>query len=79
MGLTIKQVAAELGCGIDHVRALIAAGELRAVDIGLGRIRRRRAVLREHLDDFKERRSSLPSPSPRRKRAAKPTTGREWV
>ena len=65
MGMSVPKVAAELGCGIDQVRNLIAAGELPAVS-------------REDLDAFKARRASNP-PRVKHRRTDVPTPTRQWV
>lgn len=49
--LTIDEVAAELGCSADHVRALIRAGELETVACGI----RPGLVPRHRLDDYLRR------------------------
>ena len=49
--LTVSDVAAELGCTEDEVRALIREGELRAVSCGI----RPSLVLRHELDDYLRR------------------------
>jgi excisionase family DNA binding protein len=78
MGMNVRQVADELGCGIDQVRNLIAAGELAAVNIGLGKQRARWSVDRQELDAFKSRRSSRPTTSKHR-RTDIPQPKRQWV
>ena len=56
--LTIGEVAAELGCSEDEVRALIRAGELETVACGV----RPGLVPRHRLDDYLRRLgSSAPS------------------
>ncbi|MEO9591370.1 helix-turn-helix domain-containing protein [Rhodopirellula bahusiensis] len=76
--MSVPKVAAELGCGIDQVRNLIAAGELPAVNIGLGKQRARWSVSREDLDAFKARRASK-SPQVKHRRTDVPTPRRQWV
>lgn len=49
--LTIREVAAELGCAEDDVRALIRAGELPTVACGI----RPGLVPRHRLDDYLRR------------------------
>ena len=49
--LTVNDVAAELGCSVDDVRALIREGELQTVACGL----RPSLVPRHHLDDYLRR------------------------
>ncbi len=78
MGLSVRKVAEELGCGIDQVRNLIAAGELPAVNIGLGKQRARWSVSREDLDAFKQRRSSRPERVLHR-RTDVPMPRKQWV
>ncbi|WP_083435068.1 helix-turn-helix domain-containing protein [Rhodopirellula islandica] len=78
MGLSVPKVAAELGCGFDQVRNLIAAGELPAVNIGLGKQRARWSVSREDLDAFKARRASQPARAKHR-RTDVPMPRKQWV
>ena len=54
--LTVREVAAELGCSEDDVRALIRAGDLQTVACGI----RPSLVPRHQLDDYL-RRQRLPS------------------
>ena len=49
--LTIQDVAVELRCSVDHVRALIREGELQTVACGL----RPSLVPRHQLDDYLRR------------------------
>jgi excisionase family DNA binding protein len=49
--LTASEVAAELGCSVDDVRALIRAGELPTVACGI----RPGLVPRHQLDDYLRR------------------------
>jgi excisionase family DNA binding protein len=60
--LTVREVAAELGCSEDDVRALIRAGELQTVACGI----RPGLVPRHQLDDylrrFRHRLGSAPTP-----------------
>ena len=49
--LTVREVAAELGCGEDDVRALIREGELSTVACGI----RPGLVPRHQLDDYLRR------------------------
>ena len=49
--LTVRAIAAELGCAEDDVRALIREGELRTVACGI----RPGLVPRHVLDDYKRR------------------------
>jgi excisionase family DNA binding protein len=56
---TIKDTAGHLGCSEMHVYRLIAAGELRAVDIatpGAGRTKTR--IRRDDLADYIDRKTS---------------------
>lgn len=57
--LTFKQVAAELGCSVDQVRRLADAGEIVAINIGMGAVRRRRVVYSDELRSFKQRRQAI--------------------
>ena len=52
--LSIKHAAGYLDCTEDHVRNLIARGELKAVDIGLGEVKRMLRVSTEELDRYLE-------------------------
>lgn len=65
-----------LGCSRDQVRAFIAAGELVAVNVGLGRQRTRYRVQETELQAFIERRTTKP---PRSARKPQPKPTREWV
>jgi len=49
--LTVREVALELGCSEDEVRALIRAGELQTVACGI----RPGLVPRHRLDDYRRR------------------------
>jgi excisionase family DNA binding protein len=49
--LTVREVAAELGCSEDEVRALIRGGELQTVACGI----RPGLVPRHQLDDYLRR------------------------
>lgn len=49
--LTVREVAAELGCSEDEVRALVRAGELRTVACGI----RPSLVPRHEFDDYLRR------------------------
>jgi len=59
--LTIREVAVELGCSEDEVRALIRAGELQTVACGI----RPGLVPRFRLDDYLRRRRHRLEDSPR--------------
>lgn len=78
MSFSPSAVARILGCSKDQVISLIAAGELAAVNIGLGKIRARYKVRQEAIDDFIRRRTTekLPQRKPR-KVITRPT--RDWV
>lgn len=52
--LSIKHAATYLDCKEDHVRALLRAGELTALDIGLGDRRKMARIAIEELDRFLE-------------------------
>ena len=52
--LTVNEVAAELGCSVDEVRALIREGELQTVSCGI----RPSLVPRHQLDDYLRRNKS---------------------
>lgn len=52
--LSIKHAADYLDCTEDHVRNLIARGYLKAVDIGLGEVKRMLRVSTEELDRYLE-------------------------
>jgi excisionase family DNA binding protein len=57
-GLNVRAAATRLGCSVDHLKKLIAAGELRAVNIGLGKQRARWMVSEAEIEAFRERRSN---------------------
>lgn len=76
-GLNLRAIADRWGCSIDQVRGLVAAGELKAVNIGLGKQRARWIVPLSEVEAFERRRSNS-KPEPKRRRPAlKPT--RQWV
>jgi excisionase family DNA binding protein len=54
--LTVREVAAELGCSADDVRALIRDGELQTVACGI----RPGLVPRHQLDDYLRRHRHRP-------------------
>ena len=60
--LTVQEVAAELRCSVDEVRALIRDGELQTVACGI----RPGLVPRHQLDDYRRRNRSRLEGSPRR-------------
>lgn len=76
-GLNVRAIAKRWGCGIDQVRRLIAAGELRAINIGLGNQRARWVVSESEIKAFEQRRSNQ-QPVPRR-RSPQITPKRQWV
>jgi excisionase family DNA binding protein len=51
LGLSVRELAAELGCSEDDVRELIRAGELRTVACGI----RPGLVPRHELDAYRRR------------------------
>jgi excisionase family DNA binding protein len=53
--LTVREVAAELGCAEEEVRALIRAGELRTVACGI----RPGRVPRHEVETYRRRRDYL--------------------
>jgi excisionase family DNA binding protein len=55
--LTVNDVAVELGCSVDEVRALIHAGELQTVACGI----RPSLVPRHQLDDYLRRNRRRPA------------------
>lgn len=61
--LSVREVAALWRCGKDKVYALIAAGELRVVDIGAGRAKTR--IPESALDEY-VRRNGRRAPKPAR-------------
>ncbi|KAA5543578.1 helix-turn-helix domain-containing protein [Roseiconus nitratireducens] len=65
------------GCSIDHVRNLIAMGELRAINIGT-KTRKTWIVPADEVEAFEERRSNKQQPKTRQ-RLASVTPEREWV
>lgn len=76
--LSIPQAADFLGCSIDQIRKLNVAGDLPAIDIGVGNRRRCLRIDEAELQAFLRRRSSKPATkSQRRKPAAK--ANRDWV
>jgi excisionase family DNA binding protein len=68
-GLSVREVAKYLRISPDRVRAMIARGELQALDMGTPQ-RPRLVVLPEFLAAFGRRhRATTPQPAPRRRRA----------
>jgi excisionase family DNA binding protein len=68
-GLTVREVARYLRLGRDRVRAMIAAGELGAVDTAPRGRRPRLLVLPHHLAEWERSRSAaVPPPPPKRRR-----------
>ena len=59
--LTVQEVALELGCSVDEVRALIREGELQSVACGI----RPSLVPRHQLDDYLRRHPHRPDANPR--------------
>ncbi|HEY2778274.1 MAG TPA: helix-turn-helix domain-containing protein [Gaiellaceae bacterium] len=57
--MTVQELAAELECSVDEVRALIRAGELRTVSCGI----RPGRVPRHELDAYVRRRQFARGPS----------------
>jgi excisionase family DNA binding protein len=81
--LTVPQAAKHLGTNADRVRALIRAGQLRAVDLSIkpGRRRYRHLkVSRQALADFLSQREALVAPAPhaQRRRRQEEKSG-DWV
>lgn len=56
--ITPKVAAIALCCSVDQVRNLIAAGELRAVNVGLGTQRARYVIDEKEIEAFKVRRTT---------------------
>ena len=54
--LSVGHSAGYLDCTEDHVRNLIGRGELKAVDIGLGTVKRMLRISTEELDRYLESR-----------------------
>lgn len=50
--LSVTEVAGELGCGKQHVRDLIASGQLRATNIGVAGHRKQYRIRRSDLEDM---------------------------
>jgi excisionase family DNA binding protein len=68
-GYTPRELAQLLRVGPDRIRAMIAAGELGALDMARQRCGRPRyIILPTHLDQFLRRRSAGPAPRPPRRR-----------
>jgi excisionase family DNA binding protein len=72
--LTVQAAAQSLGVSESQVLALIRRGDLRAVNIGIGRQRARWRITIEDLDRFAaERTARPPAETSRRRRAQKQT------
>jgi predicted site-specific integrase-resolvase len=65
---TPPQVAERLRVNVHRVLGWINAGQLRAVNVGDGKLRPRWRVDEADLQSFLSRRSATPSPPPRRRR-----------
>lgn len=76
--LNPKQAAAKLGCSVDQLRRLADEGEIKAVNIGLGKIRQRRVFYADDIQAFIHRRSATSSATIK-PRASHPIPSREWV
>jgi excisionase family DNA binding protein len=73
-GMTPREVAAYLRISADRVRAMIARGELGAIDTSPNRCGRARfVVLPEHLAAFEKARRVTPPPKPAPRRKRRPT------
>lgn len=64
--LTVAQVAEQLGVGEDVIRGHIAAGRLRAANVGLGTERPRWRIQPEAIEQFLALRTATPAPAARR-------------
>jgi hypothetical protein len=68
-GYTPQEVAVRYRISPDRVRAMIARGELGALNLATVRCGRPRyVVLEEHLTAFERQRSAAPPPKPARRR-----------
>jgi excisionase family DNA binding protein len=68
-GLTTRELARYLRISPDRVRAMIASGELGAIDTSAARCGRPRyVVLPEHLAAWVRQRTASPPPKPARRR-----------
>ncbi|WP_350494692.1 helix-turn-helix domain-containing protein [Roseiconus lacunae] len=74
----IKQTAERLGCKRDHVNHLIEAGELPAIDISVGKVRKRWTIAVSDIEAFEQRRASGGKPK-RSPRVAPANETRQWV
>jgi hypothetical protein len=81
--LSLPDVARHLGCNVDRVRALVRAGQLRAVDLNVrpGQRRYRHLkVSRQALADFLSQREVLVAPAPRSQRRRRLEQGAaDWI
>jgi len=74
--ITPPELARQRGIGTDKVLALIRSGELRAINMSLGRQRPRYLIALSDLADFDRRRAVVPpppEPAPRRRRPEVPS------
>ena len=74
---TPKQAGELLSCSDDTVIAHISSGELEAINIGLGKQRKRWIITEEAIESFLRRRAKTIKPPTRRKPAAAPV--RDWL
>jgi excisionase family DNA binding protein len=77
--MTPPQIAKILGVGADKVSALIASGELQAVNLSLGNARPRWKVDPESLRRFLAGRSNQPKATKTTRRRDIPKAGKEYV
>jgi excisionase family DNA binding protein len=73
-GHTPRELARLLRVSPDRIRAMIAAGELGALDMARQRCGRPRyIILPQHVEEFLRRRSAAPTPKPRRRKRTQDT------
>lgn len=76
---TPAELAELWGCSGDHIRLLIADGELMATNIGRGGQRARWIISDEAVEAFLAKRKSVKEPKPKRRSRGTTKPTRSWV
>lgn len=76
---TPPQLAKQWSCSDDHIRALIASGELEANNIGNGKRNAKWIITSDAADDFLRRRTNRRAVKKPKRKATVPHVTREWV
>lgn len=77
--LNLKNTAARIGCSVDHVRRLVERGEIKAVNIGLGTVRRRLVVFPNEIEAYLARQSTGIPTKPRMRSTPVSRKMGQWV